>query len=250
MQNLPEKIQLMKEGGRLLTLIMNKVLAYIKPGVTGFELEEIYDKSIKGFGVYSAFKGYEGYPYHLCIGVNDMVVHGFPSAKKYIHGDIVSVDMGLIYKGYYSDMARTVVIGNDIHGYQPFVDAVKAAHFASVAQAKVGNKIGDMAAAAQQIVEVDHPYGVVREMVGHGVGERLHMNPDVPGYGRKNSGPVLKEFQTLAVEIIAVRHKNPAITTSRDGWQTNSVTGEVSAIYENSIFVSKSGGLLLTGREE
>lgn len=250
MQNLPEKIKLMKEGGQLLTQIMDKVLAHIKVGATGFELEDIFDRHLKGVGAQSAFKGFEGYPYHLCIGINDMVVHGFPSDKKLKEGDIISVDMGLIHKGFYSDMARTVVVGKDINNYQPFIDAVKAAHFASVAKAKSGNKIGDMAAAAQQIVEYDNPFSVVREMVGHGVGERLHMSPDVPGYGRSNSGPVIKEFQTLAVEIIAIRHQNPAIKTSRDGWQTNSVTGAVCAIYENSIYVGSQGGVLLTGRSE
>jgi len=246
MHNISEKIQLMKEGGRLLSVVMDKTLALIKVGTTGLELESFFDASIKELGVQSAFKGYEGYPYHLCIGINDMVVHGFPSNRKFQNGEIVTVDMGLIYKGYYADMARTVVIGEDIHSYQPFIDAVKAAHFASVAQAKVGNKIGDMAAASQQIVEFKHPYGVVREMVGHGVGEKLHMSPDVPGYGRVNSGPVLKEFQTLAVEIIAIRHPNSALKTSVDGWQTYSISGEVCAMYENSIYVGKQGGVLLT----
>lgn len=250
MQNLPEKLKLMKEGGRLLTSVMDKVLERIVVGCTGLELEDVYDKEIKALGVQSAFKGYENYPFHLCIGINDMVVHGFPSSRRLIEGDIISVDMGLIYKGFYSDMARTVVVGKDINHYQPFIDAVRKAHFAAAAMAKTGNKVGDLSAAAQKIIEYDHPFGVVREMVGHGVGERLHMNPDVPGYGRKNSGPILKDFQTLAVEIIAIRHQNPAITTSKDGWQTNSVTGEVCAIYENSIYVSNQGGILLTGRKE
>jgi len=246
MHNIPEKIQLMKEGGRLLSILMEKTLARIGIGTTGIEFESFFVTSLKGLGVQSAFKGYEGYPYHLCIGINDMVVHGFPSARKFQQGEIVTVDMGLIYKGYYSDMARTVVIGEDVHGYQPFIDAVQTAHFASVAKAKVGNKIGDMAAASQQIVEFDHSYGVVREMVGHGVGEKLHMSPDVPGYGRVHTGPVLKEFQTLAVEIIAIRHPNSSLKNSIDGWQTYSVVGEVCAIYENSIYVGKQGGVLLT----
>lgn len=250
MQNLPEKIKIMKEGGQMLTSVMDKVLTHVVNGATGFDIENAYDQAIKGLPVQSAFKGFEGYPYHLCIGVNDMVVHGFPSGKKLMEGDLVSVDMGLIYKGLYSDMTRTVVVGEDIHGYQPFIDVIKKAHFAAVAKAKVGNKIGDISAASQEIVEFENPYGIVREMVGHGVGERLHMSPDVPGYGRKNTGPVLKEFQTLAVEIIAIRHQNPAITTSKDGWQTHSVTGEVCAIYENSIYVGKQGGVLLTGRAE
>ncbi len=250
MQRLPEKIQYMKEGGKLLTSIMNKVLDHIQAGVTGLELEEIYDKAIKGIGAQSAFKDFEGYPYHLCIGINDMVVHGFPSSRKLNEGDIISVDMGLIYKGFYTDMARTVVVGKDVHGYQPFIDAVRNAHFAAVKQAKTGNKIGDLSAASQEIVEINNPFSVVREMVGHGVGERLHMAPDVPGYGRKNAGPVIKEFQTLAVEIIAIRHKNPAIKTSKDGWQTTSITGEVCAIYENTIYVGSQGGVLLTGSIE
>lgn len=225
---------------------MAKIVSRISVGVTGLELESLFDKSLTGTGAQSAFKGFEGYPYHLCIGVNDMVVHGFPSGKKFEEGDLVTIDMGLIHKGLYSDMARSIVVGKDIYGHQKFIDVVKAAHFAAVAQAKVGNKIGDMSAASQELVEYENPYGVVREMVGHGVGERLHMAPDVPGYGRANSGPVLKEYQTLAVEIIAIRHQNPAITTSRDGWQTHSVTGEVCAIYENSIYVGKQKGELLT----
>jgi len=246
MQQLPEKIRIMKEGGRMLSALMQKVLSAIHVGTTGFELEELFEKELRSSGAQSAFKGFEGYPYHLCIGINDMVVHGFPSARKYENGDLITVDMGLIYKGYYTDMARSFVVGDDINQYQKFIDTVKQAHFAAVAQAKVGNKIGDMSAASQELVEFKNPYSVVREMVGHGVGERLHMSPDVPGYGRVNSGPVLKEFQTLAVEIIAIRHQNPAITTSKDGWQTHSVTGEVCAIYENSIYVGRQGGIFLT----
>ncbi|MCC7304587.1 type I methionyl aminopeptidase [bacterium] len=250
MQNLPEKIKIMKEGGRMLTEIMKTVLSHIHVGTSGFDLEKIFEGELKKYGVQSAFKGFEGYPYHLCIGINDMVVHGFPSAKKLVEGDLVSVDMGLIHKGWYSDMTRTVVVGKDIHGYQKFINTVKKAHFASVAQAKVGNKVGDMAAASQEIVEVQNSYGVVREMVGHGVGERLHMSPDIPGYGKKNTGPILKEFQTLAVEIIAIKHPNPAITNAKDGWQTHSATGEVCAIYENSLYVGQQGGVLLTGTLE
>lgn len=236
----------MKEGGRMLSSLMEKVLARVAVGVTGLELESLFDRALTGTGAQSAFKGFEGYPYHLCIGVNDMVVHGFPSNKKFEEGDLVTIDMGLIHKGYYSDMARSVIAGKDIHSYQKFIDVVKQAHFAAVKQAKVGNRVGDMSAASQDLVEYQSQFSVVREMVGHGVGERLHMNPDVPGYGRANSGPVLKEFQTLAVEIIAIRHQNPAITTSKDGWQTHSVTGEVCAIYENSIYVGQQNGVLLT----
>jgi methionyl aminopeptidase len=250
MQGLPEKIKIMKQGGSILTAIMKKILSMIEVGVTGLDLESQFDIELNKNQVISAFKHYEGYPYHLCLGVNDMVVHGFPSNKRLVDGDVISVDMGLIFQGYYSDMARTVVVGEDIHGYQHFIDEVIRAQQAAVVQAKVGNKIGDISFAAQEIIEFQNPFGVVREMVGHGVGERLHMSPDVPGYGRKHSGPVLKEYQTLAIEIIAVRHQNPAIKTSEDGWQTNSVTGAVSAIHENSIFVGKQGGILLTGTVE
>ncbi len=250
MEKLPAKIQLMKAGGKILTSIMKTVLSHVKVGTTGFDLEAIFEQQLKQYKVVSAFKNYEGYPYHLCIGVNDMVVHGFPSDKKYENGDIVSVDMGCIYQGYYLDMARTVVVGEDIHGYQPFIDADRQAHFASVKQAKVGNRIGDMSAASQFIMEEQNPYSIVREMVGHGVGERLHQPPDVPGYGRKGTGPQVKEFQTLAVEIIAINNVDPAIKTLKDGWQTVTKSGGVCAIYENTIYVGKNGGVLLTGEAE
>jgi len=247
MLKLPEKIQKMKKGGAMLTAAMRKILPMVKVGVTGMDLEKKFDSLITSYGVISGFKGYEGYPYHLCIGVNDMVVHGFPSDIPFENGDIVTVDMGLIYEGYYSDMARTIVVGEDVNGYQPFIDAVKKAFYASFANAKVGNRIGDMASAAQDIVEHQNNYSVVREMVGHGVGEQLHMPPDVPGYGVPGTGPKLKPFQTLAIEIISIRSPNPAIVSSDDQWQTLSVSGEVCSIHENSIYVGKDGGVLLTG---
>lgn len=250
MTHVPEKIQIMKAGGKLLTSAMKHVLSKVRVGATGLELENTFDSLVKSYGVQSAFKGYEGYPYHLCVGINNMVVHGFPSDLPFEEGDIVTVDMGFIHGEYYTDMARTLVVGKDIHGYQPFISAVERAFWASVAQAKVGNKIGDMGAASQQIVEVENKFSVVREMVGHGVGERLHMEPNVPGYGKKNSGPVLKDFQTLAVEIIAIRDPNPAIYIEDDEWQTFSVSGGVCAIYENTIHVGKNGGVLLTGVSE
>jgi methionyl aminopeptidase len=250
MQGLPEKIRLMKQGGFILTAIMSKLLAMIDVGITGLELESQFDAELKRHQVQSAFKGYEGYPYHLCIGINDMVVHGFPSARKLVDGDVISLDMGLIYQGYYSDMARTVVVGKDLFGHQKFIDTVITAQQNAVKQAKIGNKIGDISFAAQDLLEYKNDYGVVREMVGHGVGERLHMSPDVPGYGRPHSGIVLKEFQTIAIEIIAIENENPAIRTSRDGWQTTSVTGSVCAIHENSVYVGSQGGVLLTGTVE
>lgn len=250
MQGIPEKIKQMKHGGALLTSIMHKVLSSVRVGTTGLELEAIYDREIAKLPVHSAFKGYEGYPFHLCIGINDMVVHGFPSGRKLEEGDIISIDMGLIYKDFYTDMARTVVVGKDIHGYQPFVNEVIRAQEAAVKQAIVGHKVGDISSTAQEIIEGENEFSVVREMVGHGVGERLHMSPDVPGYGRRNSGPTLKEYQTIAIEIICIRDPNPAIKTSKDGWQTHSVTGEVCAIHENTVYVSKSGGVLLTGVQE
>lgn len=250
MAQFPEKIRIMKEGGAMLTSAMKKVLSKVKVGATGLELEAEFDKLVTSYNVVSAFKDYEGYPYHLCVGVNNMVVHGFPSDLPFEEGDVVTVDMGFIHKGYYTDMARTVVVGKDINGYQPFIDSIEKAFWASIANAKSGGKVGDMSAASQKIVEGDNNYSVVREMVGHGVGEKLHMMPNIPGYGKPNSGPKLKEFQTLAVEIIAIRDPDPTIYMSEDEWQTFSASGEVCAIYENSIYVGKNGGVLLTGRKD
>jgi len=242
---LPEKIQNMRKGGHILSLIMNSCSELVTEGKTGLQIEEHFDKKLNEYKMLSAFKGYEGYPYHLCIGVNDMVVHGFPSDIPFKEGDIVTLDMGLIYNNLYLDMARAFVVGKDIYNHLPFIQATKEAFDAGVKQAKLKNRVGDISNAIQNRMERDG-YSVVREMVGHGVGENLHEKPDIPGYGVKGKGPILKNFQTIAIEVIAIKGKNPAIYSLEDDWQTRTTTGSVCAIYENSVYVSSGSGISLT----
>lgn len=244
--NYPEYIKIMKEGGQILNAISKQVGKLAIPGNNGLILENMFDSLIKQYKVHSAFKNFEGYPYHLCLGVNNMVVHGFPTEKAFAEGDIITVDMGLIFKGYYLDMTRCYIIGKDIHNHRAFYDAGKKALEAGIKQAKIGNRVGDIGFAMQKVMEIDNDYSIVREMVGHGVGKKLHDSPDIPGYGRPGTGPQLKEFQTIAIEIIAIKNPDPRITFLDDGWQTVSRTGSVTFIMENTVFVSKNGGVSLT----
>jgi methionyl aminopeptidase len=244
--NFPEHILKMKKGGAILHDISKRVGKLVVPGATGQDLENAFDRAIKQEKVLSAFKGYEGYKYHLCVGVNDMVVHGFPSNKQFIEGDLVTVDMGIIYQGYYLDMTRCYIVGKDIHGHQQFYDVCVRGLNEAIKQAKVGNRVGDIGAAAQQIIEIENNYSIVREMVGHGVGLDLHEDPDIPGYGIPGTGPKLKEFQTIAIEIIAIKDPDPRIEFLPDGWQTVSRSGAVTFIMENTVYVGKDGGVSLT----
>jgi methionyl aminopeptidase len=231
-----KKIEKMREGGQLTADILRQVLDRVKPGITTLELDEFAEALCKKNNVVPAFKGYRGFPAVLCVGPNDNVVHGIPNKSALKEGDIISVDFGIIYEDYYLDMARTVSVGGIGDSTQTFVDTVKLALEKAVKLAIPGNTIGHLGNAIESTVK-QAGYSVVREMVGHGVGENLHEDPSIPGYGKPGRGPKLKKGQTIAIEAI-INQGGPEIDLSKeDNWTTKTKDGKLSALFENTVAV-------------
>ncbi|MBN2100869.1 type I methionyl aminopeptidase [Candidatus Dojkabacteria bacterium] len=238
-----EKIKKMREGGRIAASILRKVLVSVKPGVTTQELDKYAEDLCHKEGVLPAFKGYQDFPATLCVGPNDTVVHGIPGTTGLKEGDIVSIDFGIKYEGVYLDMARTVGVGKISSNAEKFIETVGKALENAIEEAKPGNTVGDIGYEIQSTVE-EQGYSVVREMVGHGVGYKLHEEPMIPGYGNPGEGEALYEGQTLAIEAI-VNQGSYEITISRkDGWTTKTKDGKLSALFENTVVVLEKPEIL------
>lgn len=238
-----DKIAKMREGGKILAEILKEVLDDVVPGVTTAELDAKAEKLCKSHKVKPAFKGYQDYPAVLCVGPNDIVVHGIPDDTALEEGDIVSVDIGLIYKDVYSDMARTVAVGDISTSARKFIRTVGKALENAISVAKPGNTIGDIGYAISSTVE-EKGYSVVREMVGHGIGYALHEDPSVPGYGEPGTGAVLYDGQTLAIEAIINEGTSEISISDDDGWTSRTKDGKLSALFENTIVVSDKSEIL------
>ena len=238
-----KKIEKMREGGLILVEILKEVLCNVTSGVSTKELDEIAEDLCNSHGVKPAFKGYQDYPAVLCVGPNDIVVHGIPDENTLTEGDILSVDVGIIYKGVYLDMARTVPVGKISESAAKFVETVKESLEKAISVAKPGNTVGDIGHAISSTVE-EKGYSVVREMVGHGVGYKLHEDPPIPGYGSPGEGEKLYDGQTLAIEAI-INEGTPEISVSTaDGWTSHTKDGKLSALFENTVVVSSKSEIL------
>lgn len=237
------KTQKMTEGGEILAKIMQRLLDKVRPGVDTLSLDLLAEELCRENNVIPAFKGYQDFPATICVGPNDVVVHGIPDDIALRRGDIVSVDMGIIYKGYYLDMARTVGVGEISPEKCEFIDITRRAlEFACIA-AVTGNTVGDIGHAIESTV-TKHGYSVVREMVGHGVGKKLHEPPQIPGYGIPGEGDRLQAGQTIAIEAI-INEGDPAIVISaKDGWTARTKDGKLSALFENTVLVSEEAVVL------
>lgn len=245
-KDLGVKIQAMTKAGQILATLMDQLLKEVKVGLKPIDLDELFDKEIKKYPVKSGFKGYKGFPNHLCVGVNDNIVHCIPSQIPLKEGDIITIDAGTIYQGYYADMSRTAIVGEDIHKLSQFIQAGREALTKATKAAKVGNRLGDIGWAIQSVVEYKYNYVVSREFVGHGIGAHLHEDPLVLGYGKPKTGEKLKEGQTLAIEVIMMNGSTWDYKTLRDGWTTKTADGSKAAVWEDTILVTKKGGLVLT----
>lgn len=230
------KISKMKEAGNICSAIFKEVIDNTREGISLKELDDIAEGSCKNNNVRPAFKGYEGFPATLCTGVNDIVVHGIPDEYILVSGDIVSIDFGIEYQGVYSDMAITIPIGEVTAEIDKLLTTTKEALFAGIKQACVGNRVGDIGAAMQKIVE-GNGYSVVREMVGHGIGYDLHEEPNIPGYGTPGSGERLYNGQTIAIEAIVNQGRPEILISSDDDWTTFTEDGMLSTLFEHTIVV-------------
>ena len=239
-----EEIELLRENNILVSKTLAEVGRHIAPGVTTRELDRIAEDFIRSHGATPAFLGYEGYPATACISVNEQVVHGIPSDYVIKEGDIVSVDLGTFMKGFVGDSAYTFAVGEVGDEVKRLLEVTKEALYKGTAQAKAGNRVGDISAAVQEYVE-SFGYGVVRELEGHGLGRKMHEAPGVPNYGARGRGPLLKEGMVICIEPM-ITMGNRAIVFERDGWTVRTRDRKPAAHFEFAVAVRKNGPDVLT----
>lgn len=246
MMKTPQEVEKMRRSGQAVREILNYVSTLVEPGLTTMDLEQAAETRMKEMGLKPAFKGYRGFPCVLCTSVNQEVVHGIPSAaRKLREGDIVSVDTGVVMDGYYGDSATTVLVGKKIDPRtQKLVEVTEASLAAGIAAVKAGATLGDIGAAVQEVVEAAG-FSVVREFVGHGIGTKLHEDPQVPNYGRRGQGQKLKAGMVFCIEPM-VNVGLPEVTVLEDGWTAVTQDGSMSAHFEHTVAVTEDGALILT----
>ncbi len=238
------QIDKMRQAGILVAQTLDLMERLAKPGVRTMDLDAAAEEFILSKGAIPAFKGYMGYPATLCVSVNDEVVHGIPSDRKLEEGQIVSVDVGVNCDGWYGDAARTLCIGSVSAEAQRLLDVTKEALKRGIAQAKAGNRLGDISAAVQKYAE-EHGYSVVRELVGHGIGQRMHEEPQVPNFGRANTGPELKAGMVLAIEPM-LNVGGCEVSFDSDKWTVRTADGSLSAHFEHTVAITENGPEILT----
>lgn len=240
------EIEKMWAAGQVVADTLRKVIAMAKPGVSLQELDQMAEANVREHGATPTFKGYRGFPATLCTSINEEVVHGIPSERKLEDGDIVSVDCGATLNGYIGDSAVTIPIGNVSDEIKHLLKVTEGSLYAGIEAARVGNRLFDVSYAIQDHIEKTE-YGIVREYCGHGVGRRLHEEPQVPNYGRAGTGPRLKSGWCLALEPM-VNLGTHEVETLADGWTV--VTGDrrPSAHFEHSIAITDDGPIILTDR--
>lgn len=239
----PEEIEIIRKNCLLVSSTIAEVAKYIKPGVTGSKLDEIAETFIKDHGAEPAFKGYPGsvfdFPGTLCISFNEVIVHGIPDQREVKEGDVVSVDCGVRMNGYYGDAAFTFAVGEIAPEVLELLITTRESLDLAIEQAVSGNRVGDIGYAVQNHAEVVHGFGVIREMVGHGIGKKLHEPPEIPNYGKRGKGPILHEGLTIAIEPM-INLGTREVVMKKDGWTLHTRDLKPSAHYEHTIAVQKS----------
>lgn len=231
------EIELMRKAGRILAKVHEELGKAIQPGMSTLDIDRLGEKLIRGFGCVPSFKNYNGYPASICVSVNNEVVHGIPNKHHIIQeGDIVSLDAGVIYKGYHSDAARTHAVGQISPEAQKLIDVTRQSFFEGIKFAKAGNHLNDLSSAIQAYAE-SFGYGVVRDLVGHGIGSHLHEDPEVPNFSRNRKGIKLVPGMTLAVEPM-INIGTPNVEWLDDDWTVVTKDGSLSAHYENTILIT------------
>jgi methionyl aminopeptidase len=236
----------MQRSGRIVREVLDHVRALVKPGATTMDLERAAETKIRELGAKPAFKGYFDYPCVLCTSINEEIVHGIPSDKRTLKaGDIVSVDCGVVLDGYYGDAAITVPVGEEVSPeVRKLLEVTEASLYRGIEAARVGNTVGDVGASVQEYVEANG-FSVVREFVGHGIGTRLHEEPQVPNYGARGHGTRLREGMVLAIEPM-VNYGKPDARVLADKWTAVTVDGSPSAHFEHCVAVTRDGPVILT----
>lgn len=240
------EIELLKIAGEITGDTHNYLKSFIKPGITTKELDTLAYEYIISRGATPSFKNYDGFPGSICTSINDEVVHGIPGNRKLKNGDIISIDIGACYKGYHGDSAWTYPVGEIDNRLKKLLEQTEESLFAGLSVIKEGVHVGDIGSAVSEVANKHH-LGVVKELVGHGVGSNVHEEPDVPNYGKKNTGPILKEGMVIAVEPM-LNLGTPNIFLEDDDWTIVTADGEPSAHFEHTVLVTKDGYQILTKR--
>lgn len=238
------EIEKMRRAGRLVREVLQDVAARARPGTATLELETFVEGHLRRLGARPAFKGYRGYPSCLCASVNDEIIHAIPSRRQLRSGDILKLDLGVIVDGYYGDSALSVPIGPISESLERLLRITQEALELAIGQVRAGNRVGDVSATVQEYAE-SNGYSVVREFVGHGIGRQLHEDPQVPNYGERGHGPVLKPGMVLAVEPML----NEGVAATRvldDKWTAVTADGMCSAHFEHMVAVTRNGPDVLT----
>ncbi len=237
-------IEVMREACKIVGETLNFIGEMIKPGITTKEISDAAEKFILSHGGKPSFKNYRGFPAAACVSVNDVVVHGIPNNLKLREGDIVSVDIGVLKNGFHGDAARTFAVGDISDEAKKLIEVTRECFFKGIEKAVPGNRIGDVSSAIQKHAE-GHGYGVVRSLVGHGIGENLHEDPDVPNFGTQGKGLRLRSGMTLAIEPM-INFGTYKVYQEDDGWTIRTADNKLSAHYENTIAILDSGVEVLT----
>ncbi len=238
------EIEKMRAAGRIVAEVFEIIKPHIIPGITTRELDKIAAEHIKKAGAKCSFYNYSGYPGHVCISVNDEVIHGIPGKRKLCDGDIVSIDVGACIDGYHGDAARTFAVGKISPEANKLIEITEKSFFAGIEYAIPGNRLGDISANVQKVVE-ENGFSVVRSFVGHGIGSMLHEEPEVPNFGTEGRGPRLIPGMTIAVEPM-VNAGTYKVNTLSDDWTVVTADGKLSAHYENTILITNNGAEILT----
>lgn len=240
-----KEIELMRESGKILASVLQELEAEIREGISTLDIDKKCSELIKKHDCIPSFLNYNGYPASICISVNEQVVHGIPNKKTILkNGDIVSLDCGVIYKGFHSDAARTLPVGEISDNAQMLIDVTKQSFFEGIRFAKEGNHLHEISEAIQKYVEA-HGFSVVRDLVGHGIGRALHEEPQIPNFAQRRRGPVLRAGMTLAIEPM-VNEGRYDVYWEDDDWTVVTEDGSLSAHYENTILITGGEPELLT----
>ena len=240
----PEEIAIMAQAGRILARVVRELKAKVEPGLTTQELDKLAEELILNYAAKPAFKGYRDFLASLCTSLNEQIVHGVPSQRRLIEGDILSLDLGIIFQGFYSDMAVTVPIGSVPPENRRLIQVTKKALRKAIARVKPGKTIGDISFAIQKHVESDG-FQVVRQLCGHGIGRQLHQKPDIPNFGQLHKGLKLEIGMVLAIEPMAVIGQ-PGIKKGPDGFCYQTADNSLSAHFEHTVAVTEAGPRILT----
>ena len=239
-----KELEAQRESGRMLATVMKVLEGMVAPGVSERELAGAAARELKGLGGQPVFKGYNGYPDVICISTNDKVVHGIPGDYVLQDGDITSLDFGVKYRGMVTDHAQTFEVGKVRPEIHDLVMTTKRALDAGIAVLQDGVRVGDIGAAVEAVIN-KKGYGIVRELVGHGVGHDMHEGPDIPNYGRAGTGPILSAGMTIAIEPM-VNLGGDAIVMEKDGWTISTRDGKPSAHFEHTVLITDEGSEILT----